>query len=153
MPTDSGDKKPIVPFNHHVRVESLEAPLGKGKTRIPDVVELTNHFGTVHGSALFTVGEVAAGSAITRLLASDLADLRAITQSASIKYLKTPRGAIEAEATVELDRTTILNAISSGNPISVPIQVRLKDVHGVLVATMSVSWFVALRKAANVKVT
>ena len=146
MSINTGDNRPIVPFNRHAFVETVEASIGKGKTRIPDVVELTNHFGTVHGSALFTVGEVAAGSAMTRLLASDLENLRAITQEASIKYLKTPRGSIEADATIEFDKTTIMNRISSGDRISVPIHVELRDSNGLLVATMSVNWFVSQRK-------
>ena len=59
-----------------------------GRACIPDSLELRNHFGTVHGGMLFSVGEVAAASGMVRLLGADIGRLRAITRRATIDYLK-----------------------------------------------------------------
>jgi len=69
-----------VPFHMHARIRVLEAPAGQGCAEIPDLAELKNHLGTVHGGMLFALGEVAAATAVTHLLGADIARLRAITR-------------------------------------------------------------------------
>jgi acyl-coenzyme A thioesterase PaaI-like protein len=147
---NSQDQRPVVPFNRHVQVESLDAPPGMGRTQIPDIIELRNHFGTVHGSALFTVGEVAAGAAMTRLLGTELGRLRAITREANIKYLKPARGVINAEACVGLDCGEILRKVDADDSVSVPIRVELKDSSGAVIAEMAVTWFVGKPKPLKI---
>jgi acyl-coenzyme A thioesterase PaaI-like protein len=136
----------IVPFHDHAHIEMLNAPAGEGRARIPDLPELTNHLGTVHGGMLFAVGEVAAASAMTRLLGADILHLRAITRKASISYLKPARGVISGESRVEMTRDEIMVALELLHSINVPISVTLIDPAGVTVATLAVEFFVGRPK-------
>src|SRR6185503_19867127 len=88
----------VVPFHDHAQIEILDATDSAGRTHAPDIVELTNHFGTVHGSVLFAVGEVAAGDAAARCIRPDQSHLRFVTRRDVIDYLKPARGAVSGEA-------------------------------------------------------
>jgi len=132
----------VVPFHDHAQIEILDAPKGAGRARIPDIPELRNHFGTVHGGMLFAVGEVAAASGMTRLLGPDAFRLRAITRRGAIDYLKPARGAISGAATIGMSAADIAASLSRSPSINVPIEVELTDAAGVVVAKLDVQWFV-----------
>lgn len=132
----------VVPFHELTRVELVDAPVGTGDVRIPDAAELRNHLGTVHGGMLFALGEIAAASAMTKLLWLELGRLRAITRRASIDYLKPARGAIRATASVALSLADMTEALTSAPSIDVPISVELHDAAGIKVAELHVVWFV-----------
>jgi uncharacterized protein (TIGR00369 family) len=139
----SEDTTPVfIPFHAHAGIEILRAPVGSGHARIPETRTLTNHLGTVHGGALFSVGEVAAAAAITQLLSSEMMSLRAITRRATIEYLKPARGVIDGHATVDMTRSEILAALEHVASVDVPISVTLTDLAQVAVATLTVTWFV-----------
>jgi len=137
----------LVPFHGHAQIEMLDAPLGTGRARIPDIVELRNHLGTVHGGMLFSVGEVTAASAMVRLLGADIARIRAITRKATIDYLKPARGVISGEGRVGMSRDKIFLALELQPSVNVPISVELTDAAGVVVARLNVEWFVGRPKA------
>jgi acyl-coenzyme A thioesterase PaaI-like protein len=136
-----------VPFNDHVGIEVVPAPPGAARTQIPDRHELKNHFETVHGGALFTAGEVAAGTAMLQLLGADILRLRAITRKASIEYRKPARGVITAEAVAALSREEILAELAKSEKLTVRISVTLTDASAVEVARMEVEWFVGNPKS------
>ena len=131
-----------VPFNDHVGIEVVPSPLGTARTQLPDRPELKNHFETAHGGALFTAGEVAAGTVMVQLLGADILRLRAITRKAGIEYKKAARGVITAEAVAALTREEILAELDKRDRLTVPIMVALTDSSGVEVAHMQVEWFV-----------
>ena len=133
----------VVPFHDHAQIEMLDAPVGQGRAAIPDAPFLKNHFGTVHGGMLYAVGEVAAASAILRLLGPDALRLRAITRRGSIDYLKPARGAVSGAATVGMSAADIAASLACFPSVDVPISVDLTDAAGVLVARLEVEWFVA----------
>lgn len=145
-PNPAAPPRPTVPFHEHARIEIPDAPVGQGRARIPDWAELRNHFDTVHAAMLFAVGEVAAGSAMSRLLGADLKRVRAITSKATIEYLKPARGAIEGEGTVAMTRDEIIFGLELMPKLTVPIEVTLHDAAGVAVARLSVEWFVGRLK-------
>lgn len=134
--------RPRVPFHEHTSIEFADAPLGCGLVVAPDIPELTNHLGTVHGGMLFAIGEIAAARAMVQLLADDLTKLRAITRRGSITYLKPARGAITGAAEISMPRTDILAALETDDSIDVPIAVNLTDADGVTVAILEITWFV-----------
>jgi acyl-coenzyme A thioesterase PaaI-like protein len=134
--------RPVVPFHNHAQIEILDAPKGTGAARIPDVTELRNHLGTVHGGMLFAVGEVAAASGMVRLLGPDAARLRAITRRGTIEYLKPARGAISGAATIGMSAADIAASLSRLPSIDVPIEVELTDAANVVVARLGIEWFV-----------
>lgn len=132
----------VIPFHKLTRVEIAEAPSGAGNASIPDASELTNPFGTVHGGMLFALGEIAAASAMTRLLWSELGRLRAITRRGSIEYLKPARGAIRATATAAMTHAEIMAALAGARSVDVPLAVELRDDAGTVVARLQIAWFV-----------
>ena len=150
MPAVDESPKPlVVPFNTHARVEVLEAALGTGRTRIGDFPELTNHFGTVHGGALFTVGEAASGFAFMGALYGASAErapaLIAVVKTATINFLKMAQGSIEAFATLETPIEQVFAAIAQSGRATATVKVILTNPGGVLVAEMIVQWHVRSR--------
>lgn len=136
----------VVPFHDHARIETLDAPLGEGVTRIAALSELTNNIGTVHGGMLFALGETAAAAAMSQLLWNDRARLRAITRRGSIEYLKPARGAITARAVTAMTLPQIDAALANARSIDVPLAVELRDGDGNVVATLHIEWFVGRPK-------
>ena len=137
---------PAIPFHDLVGIDVTVESDGTSRVSAPDTPKLKNHLGTMHGGMIFTLGEVAAAVSLTALLGRQLVDLRAITQSATIKYLKPARGAISARGKVEMTADEIVLASKSQPSLTVPIAVVLEDSAGVVVATLRVEWFVAERK-------
>jgi acyl-coenzyme A thioesterase PaaI-like protein len=136
----------VAPFNNHARVEMLDAPAGEGATRIADLPELKNHFGTVHGGALFTVGEVASARAVMAALGAHLSSLHAVTRAASIRYLKAARGAVRAQARLKVPIEQSLDDLAHNGRTTLEVDVALHDDDARLVGELSVQWHVAPRR-------
>ena len=128
-----------IPFQHHTRLELLDDL----RVRAPDIPELKNHFGTVHGGMLYALGEVAAAVAMAQLLAADRGHLYAITRQGEIAYLKPARGAITSACQVAMTRSDILAALDGQRSVDVPVIVALHDHASVVVARLSLVWYVA----------
>jgi uncharacterized protein (TIGR00369 family) len=137
------------PFNNHARVEMLPAPAGRGSTRMAARPELTNHFGTVHGGALFTLGEVASARAVFGALGERLATLHAVTRSAQIRYLRAARGAVTASAEVTSAMDAVDGALERDGRAEVLVRVAIADAEGRVVAEQDVAWHVAHRPPAT----
>jgi acyl-coenzyme A thioesterase PaaI-like protein len=135
-----------VPFHDHAQIEILDADVGQGRADIPDAPFLKNHFGTVHGGMLFAVGEVAAASAMMRLLGPDALRLRAITRHGAIDYLKPARGAVSGAAKVGMSAADITASLARSPSVDVPISVDLTDETGSVVARLAITWFVGRPK-------
>ena len=149
METDATKFNSAAPFNNHARIQTLDAAAGNGATRIGDLPELKNHFGTVHGGALYTVGEVAAARAVLSALGEHIAHLHAVTRSARIRYLKAARGAIDARATLSPGLVQeALAAVEQQGHAEVTVEVALTDAQGIVVATMVVDWHIGRPRTA-----
>lgn len=145
--------KLIVPFNDHVRVEFAQTLPGSCVARIPGALELTNHLGTVHGGALFTVAEAASGRAFMEIalkqaLAAgwDLTAFRAVVRDAQIQFRKPARGEIHARAQVITPTERWTDELRSSGKALVHVEVQVKDTAGTLVAEMHVQWHVSNRQ-------
>lgn len=137
------------PFNNHARIQIMETEPGIGATRIADLPELKNHFGTVHGGALYTLGEVAAARAVLTALGERIAQLQAVTRGARIRYVRPARGAIDARATLSLaDVGAALAAVEQQGRAEIPVEVALTDAQGIVVATMVVEWHLGRPRTA-----
>ena len=146
MPSESRKRELVVPFNTHVRVEPLPADAGVGATRIPEAPELTNHIGSVHGGALFTVGEAASGRAFVGALvaAFDSGDpgLIPVVKTASIQFLKVARGEISARGSLVTPLQEVLAGLREQGKSTAWVEVQLTDSEGRAVAAMQVEWHV-----------
>lgn len=134
-----------IPFQTLTQLELLEDL----RVRAPDILELKNNLGTMHGGMLFALGEVAAAMAMVQLLAQDHAALFAITRQGEIAYLKPARGAITSSCQVSMTRGEILRALERQPSLDVPVTVTLRDPANVEVAKLSMTWYVAPRRECN----
>ena len=137
----------IVPFNDHAKVQFAEAEPGACVAQIPAAPELTNHMGTVHGGALFTVAEAASGRAFLEALLAhapsagwDLAQLSTVVRSARIHFRKPARGAISAHAHVVTPTEQWAGALAERGKATAEVSVDIKDASGTFVANMQVEW-------------
>lgn len=129
--------RPLVPFAAHARVEAL-AP---GRTRIPDAPELTNHIGSVHAGALFTVAESASGGAMMAAF-GDLvaAGARPLVRRSEIRYLRVARGSITADASPAEPVDAVRARFAAAGRADFQVLVALADEGGQAVAEMDVIW-------------
>ena len=140
-------RKPTVsPFNNLALVEVYESEAGHGFARIPEANELTNHLGIVHGGALFTLGDVAAGHAVYGMLPKIGVKVRAIARNAQIAFLKMARGAISADARVTVPLDEISETLLNNPSMDLEVEVKFTNDSSDLVATMNAIWYLK-RKA------
>jgi acyl-coenzyme A thioesterase PaaI-like protein len=130
------------PFHDLIALEVTPAN-SEALTRLPDAENLHNLFGTVHGGALFTAGEVAAGTCMNRLMGEDMTRIFATTRKATIEYLKPARGAITGHAEAGLSKADVLARIETERYVIVPVAVTLSDETGVAVCRLAVDWYVS----------
>jgi acyl-coenzyme A thioesterase PaaI-like protein len=141
-PTDLAALFERIPFQRHTQLELL-ADLS---VRAPDIPELKNHFGTMHGGMLYALGEVASAAAMAQLLELDQATLFAVTRRGEIAYLKPARGAITSGCQISMTRAELLGALERQRSVDVPITVTLSDPANTTVATLDLLWYVAKRR-------
>lgn len=131
-----------VPFNRHLRLE------GEGDWLSLDLTEdVSNHIGTMHAGALFTLAEAASGLCAMRVLGGLFVEARAVTRSATIEYRKPAVGRIRAVAEPVRPVDDVLRALEQERRANLDIVVKLIDRVDVEVAELRITW--ALRKAAG----
>lgn len=135
-----------VPFAGHVGVEITEITAGEATVILPRRQELTNHVGSQHAGALFTVAETASGAAFVGAFAVRMGDITPLARSAEIDYLKVANGAITASAKLGVDAADALATLDSVGKVEFPCVVEMTDGDGNLVATATVRWHVRLKE-------
>jgi acyl-coenzyme A thioesterase PaaI-like protein len=131
-------------FLQFLAFDPVEAGGGRSLIRLDPKPEHLNHNGTVNATVLYGLAEVAGAGAVV----ADMLDLAAqsytVVKKATIEYLATARGAVEAVGTVatsEVERAKA--AVLSGEPVEVLAPVLVTDHRGTEVA--SVEFTVAIR--------
>jgi uncharacterized protein (TIGR00369 family) len=135
-----------VPFVSHLGLEITEVSAGEATVRLPRRSELTNHVGSQHAGALFTVAETASGAAFVGAFAVRMGDVTPLARSAEIDFLKVANGPITASAKLGVDAAEALATLESEGKVEFPCEVELTDQSGTLVATATVSWHVRLKE-------
>ena len=115
---------------------------------LPERAELTNHVGSQHAGALFTVAEAASGAAFLGAFADRLAEVTPLARSAEIAYEKIAKGPIEATARLGVAKEDALAILDSEGKVVFPCEIELTDTAGVRVATAIVQWHVRLNQPA-----
>jgi uncharacterized protein (TIGR00369 family) len=141
-----------VPFAGHLGLEITSVAEGKAVVLLPERPELTNHVGSQHAGALFTVAETASGAAFVGAFAERLGEVTPLARSAEISYEKIAKGAIEASATLGVPAVDALATLDAEGKVEFPCEVELTDVSGLLVARATVHWHVRLNKPAAAEV-
>ncbi len=135
-----------VPFAGHLGLEITEIAAGEATVRLPRRSELTNHVGSQHAGALFTVAETASGAAFVGAFAVRMGDVTPLARSAEIDYLKVANGPITASAKLGVDAAEALATLDAEGKVQFPCEVELTDESGTRVATATVSWHVRLKE-------
>ena len=136
-----------VPLNGYLGIEVVDLEPGRGVALLPDRPEIKNHVGSQHAAGLFAVAEAASGCAVVGMFIDRLGEITPLARSAQISYRKLARGPITATATLDVDIATIESALSAEGKAVFPVSVALTDEQDVTVATVTVEWHVAKRKA------
>ncbi|HSS05184.1 MAG TPA: YiiD C-terminal domain-containing protein [Solirubrobacterales bacterium] len=137
-----------VPFAGHLGLEITSITEGEAIVLLPERPELTNHVGSQHAGALFTVAETASGAAFVGAFAERLAEVTPLARSAEISYEKIAKGQIEASAKLGVPAADALATLDAEGKVEFPCEVELADSSGVRVATATVHWHVRLDKPA-----
>lgn len=137
-----------VPFAAYVGVEITSVAAGEAVVRLPERTELTNHVGSQHAGALFTVAEAASGAAFVGAFAERLGEITPLARSAEISYEKIAKGPIEASARLGVPAEEALATLDAEGKVVFPCEIELADAEGRRVATATVHWHVRLNKPA-----
>jgi uncharacterized protein (TIGR00369 family) len=137
-----------VPFVGYLGLEIIEVAAGEATVRLPRSKDLTNHVGSQHAGALFTVAETASGAAFVGAFAVRMGDVTPLARSAEIEYLKIANGPITASAKLGVDAAEALAILDAEGKVEFPCEVELSDESGDTVATATVSWHVLLKNPA-----
>lgn len=137
-----------VPFAGHLGLEIVSVAEGEATVRLPERAELTNHVGSQHAGALFTVAETASGAAFVGAFAERLGEVTPLASKAEIAYEKIAKGAIEATAKLGVPAAEALATLDAEGKVEFPCEIELSDGSGTRVATATVYWHVRLNEPA-----
>jgi len=137
-----------VPFVKHLDLEVLEISAGEATVRLPERTELTNHVGSQHAGALFTLAETASGAAFVGAFAERLGDVTPLARAAEISYERIARGPIDASAKLGVPAAEALATLDAEGKVVFPCEIELTDAAGERVATATVQWHVRLKQPA-----
>ena len=135
-----------VPFAGHLGLEITQVAEGESTVTLPERPELTNHVGSQHAGALFTVAETASGAAFVGAFAERLGEVTPLARNADISYEKIAKGPIEAKAKLGVPASEALATLDADGKVVFPCQVELSDAAGERVATATIQWHVRLNK-------
>ncbi len=133
-----------VPFAKHVGIELLEVGDGFARARLAQRPDLSNHIGTMHAGALFTLAETASGAAMTGAFIEMIGDLRPVAAEARIAYLKLAKGVVGCTATTSEPAEALRRRLREERKVVLDVVVDLFNDEDQPVAKMSVSWNVRL---------
>ncbi len=137
-----------VPFAGYLDLEITSVAEGEAVVVLPERAELTNHVGSQHAGALFTVAEAASGAAFVGAFALRMGDVTPLARSAEISYEKIAKGPIEARAKLGVPAADALATLDAEGKVVFPCEVELTDGDGNRVATATVQWHVRLNQTA-----
>lgn len=135
-----------VPFAGHLGLEITRIDQGEAVVRLPERAELTNHVGSQHAGALFTLAETASGAAFVGAFAARLGDVTPLARSAEISYEKIANGPIEATAKLAVPAAEALATLDAEGKVVFPCEIVLTDASGQQVASATVQWHVRLNQ-------
>jgi uncharacterized protein (TIGR00369 family) len=137
-----------VPFAGHVGVEITSIGEGHSTVVLPERAELTNHVGSQHAGALFTLAETASGAAFVGAFVERMGEVTPLARSAEISYEKIAKGPIEATAKLGVPPADALATLDAEGKVVFPCEVEMTDPSGQRVAVATVQWHVRLNKPA-----
>lgn len=133
----------IVPFQNHVGVTLVEVGDGMASASLVQRDAVSNHIGTVHAGAMFTLGEAASGAAMAGALAPVILQMRPVAAVGSIAFKKIAKGTLTAQANTSRPGAELMQAIEDDGKVAFDVTIDIRDVADETVAEMTVNWHVS----------
>jgi acyl-coenzyme A thioesterase PaaI-like protein len=131
-----------VPFARHTGVTLLEIGDGTASAALDQSTETSNHIGSQHAGAMFTLGEAASGAAMAGALAPVILTLRPVAATAQIAYTKIAKGRLIARAKTSREGSELLKDLNANGKVAFDVSVDIQDAEGDTVVEMTVNWHV-----------
>jgi uncharacterized protein (TIGR00369 family) len=138
-----------VPFAGLLGLEIESIGEGEATVVLPERAELTNHVGSQHAGALFTLAETASGAAFVGAFAERMGEVTPLARNAEIAYEKIAKGPIEARAKLGVSHAEALATLDAEGKVVFPCEIEMSDASGQRVATATVHWHVRLNQPAE----
>ena len=135
-----------VPFSRHAGVEIIEIADGFARTRLTQSEVLSNHIGSIHAGAIFTLAEAASGAAMIGAFADMATAIRPLATEAKICYMKLGRGVIAAQARTDVAGTLLRAQLAASGLITFQVGVDVHDGRERVIARVAVEWRVTMPK-------
>ncbi|MES2015243.1 MAG: PaaI family thioesterase [Pseudomonadota bacterium] len=119
---------------------------GTSTVSMPFDAKLTNHLGTPHAGALFTLAETASGAAMAGGFADLIMGLRPVAKESRIQYQKVAKGATRAEGRVPGDIAALKATLKADGKVAFPVEVDIFDEAGTLAAQVQVDWYLSEKR-------
>jgi acyl-coenzyme A thioesterase PaaI-like protein len=135
-----------IPFNQLIGLEISDDP--EYLMLLPARPEYANHIQTVHASALFALAEASSGLCLFREFA-ELENVVPVVRNVEVKYRKPGQGTIRSKASVNADKTTILETLQTKHRALISVQVSLFNDDGILVMQATFEWFILINPESS----
>jgi uncharacterized protein (TIGR00369 family) len=129
-----------VPFAGFTGIELVELSPQRGVARLTQRHEVSNHVGSMHAGAVFTLAEAASGAAMAGVFADQILSIRPVVSDARISYAKSARGVITATAIAAVPADELQGQLTRDGRAIFDVQVELADESGTVVATFVATW-------------
>jgi uncharacterized protein (TIGR00369 family) len=138
-----------VPFAGYLGLEITSIAEGESTVVLPERDELTNHVGSQHAGALFTLAETASGAAFVGAFAERMGEVTPLARNAEISYEKIAKGPIEAKGKLGVAKDDAIATLDAEGKVVFPCEIEMSDPSGERVATATVHWHVRLNQSAG----
>jgi uncharacterized protein (TIGR00369 family) len=135
-----------LPFVRLLGISIDEIGAGTSKVSMPFDAKLTNHLGTPHAGALFTLAETASGAAMAGGFADLILGLRPVAKESRIAYQKVAKGATRADGRVPGDIDALKAQLKADGKVAFPVEVDVFDAEGTLAAQVQVDWYLSEKR-------
>jgi uncharacterized protein (TIGR00369 family) len=129
-----------VPFAKYLGIELLEVGDGFASAPLVQRPDLSNHIGTMHAGALFTLAETASGAAMAGAFVDMIGGLRPVAAEAQISYLKLAKGTVSCTAATAEPGEALRRKLRKEQVVVFDVLMDLFREDGQRAATMKTAW-------------
>ena len=134
-----------VPFNKYLRIQTSAR---KGYIlELANRANLSNHLGTLHAGALFSLAEATSGEFLLKQFHNSELDVIPVVRTADIKYSRPGESVIYSKAEFAEDSVEeVYTGLKSRGNIIVRVKVELFNERHERIAISNIHWFLTLAK-------
>ena len=133
----------VVPFQNTVGVILQDVGDGHASATLEQRQEVSNHIGSMHAGAMFTLGEAASGAAMAGALAPVILQMRPVAAMGQIAFRKVAKGTLTAHAKTSRPGSELMQAIKDDGKVAFDVAIDIRDAEGDTVVEMTVNWYVS----------